>query len=51
MVRVEETDFVLQGRTEPVAADTGNATRFTAFAFGIPNMVNIVEVSQTANRG
>lgn len=49
-MRVEETGFVLQGRTEPVATDTGNATRFTAFAFGIPNMVNIVEVSQITNR-
>ena len=40
---VEETGFVLQGRTEPVVSGDNQATRFTAFAFGIPPMGNIVE--------
>jgi hypothetical protein len=44
LVTVEETGFVLQGRTEPVVSGDNQATRFTAFAFGIPPMGNIVEV-------
>ena len=40
---VEETGFVLQGRTEPVVSGDNQATRFTAFAFGIASMGNIVE--------
>ena len=43
LVTVEETGFVLQGRTEPVVSGDNQATRFTAFAFGIASMGNIVE--------
>lgn len=44
MLSVEETGFVLQGRTEPVMSGDNQATRFTAFAFGIRDKDIVVEV-------
>ena len=40
---VEETGFMLQGRTEPVVSGNNQGTRFTAFAFGIPSIDSVVE--------
>ena len=39
LVAVEESGFTFQGRTEPVASGNNQATRFTAFAFGVPETV------------
>ena len=47
IVQVEETGFVLQGRTEPVTSDQNQATRFTAFAFGLPSIDIMIEVKMT----
>ena len=44
LVNVDESGFVLQGRTEPVTSDTNQATRFTAFAFGLPSENIVIEV-------
>ena len=44
LVKVDESGFVLQGRTEPVTSDTNQATRFTAFAFGFPSENIVIEV-------
>ena len=44
LLKVEETGFVLQGRTWPVFVSRIRATRFTAFAFGVPSWNIIIEV-------
>lgn len=41
-MKIAETGFVLQGRTEPVLGSM--ATTFTALAFGIPSENIVVEV-------
>lgn len=46
LVQVEESGFVLQGRTEPVTSDQNQATRLTAFAFGLPSVNLAVEVRE-----
>ena len=43
LVKALETDFMFQGRTEPVS-DTSNATQFSAFAMGIPTQGLSAEV-------
>ena len=46
MLRVAESGFVLQGRTEPVMSGNNQASRFTAFAFGLPDLNIVIEVRQ-----
>ena len=52
LVAVEETGFILQGRTGLVSSMSNQATQFTAFAFGVPflDVVEVYNISQTSRQ-